>query len=248
MTSISETGHAKNVANFDQMITSVASFGTLYKPSRPELQIPALQTLATSARTSLNKVDAALPAFKNAVAAREVKFEPLSKLATRLLNAVKSTSTTEAVDDNVQALVHKIQGAKATPKLTEEEKTTLAAEGKSTKEISVSQMSYDSRLENLNKLVLQLGSIPEYKPNEPELQVATLRQLYNDMSTLNSAVVTAEKTLDNARIARNEVLYKSLSGLVDISADVKTYVKSVFGASAAQFKQVSKLEFNVVKS
>jgi hypothetical protein len=248
MTSTSETGHARNVANFDQLITTVIAFGMQYKPSRPELQIPALQTLATSARTSLNKVDTALPAYKNAVAAREVKFSPLSKLTTRLLNAVKSTSTTGAVDDNVQALVHKIQGAKATPKLTEEEKTALAAEGKSTKEISVSQMSYDSRLENLNKLILQLGSIPEYKPNEPELQVATLRQLHTDMSTLNATVVTAEKALGNARIARNEVLYKSLNGLVDISADIKTYVKSAFGASAPQFKQVSKLEFNAVKS
>ncbi|MDP4202020.1 MAG: hypothetical protein Q8861_04950 [Bacteroidota bacterium] len=247
MTSTSETGHAKNVANFDQLIATVISFGTQYKPSRTELQIPALQALAASARASLNKVDTALPAYKNAVAAREVKFSPLSKLTTRLLNTVKSTTTTVAVDDNVKSLVYKIQGAKATPKLTEEEKTALAAEGKSTKEISASQMSYDSRLENLNKLLLQLGSIPEYRPNEPELQVATLRQLYNDMNTLNTTVVTAQTALDNARIARNEVLYKEINGLVDIAADAKTYVKAVFGASAPQFRQVSKIKFNVVK-
>ncbi len=248
MTSTSETGHAKNVANFDQMITAVTSFGTSYNPSRPELQLPALQTLATSARASLNGVNAALPAYKNAVAAREVKFEPLSKLATRLLNTVKSTATTEAVDDNVQALVHKIQGTKATPKLTEEAKTALATEGKSTKEISVSQMSYDSRLENLNKLTLQLSSIPEYKPNEPELQIATLQQLYTELSSLNVAVSTAETVLANARAARNEALYKSLSGMVDIAADVKTYIKAAFGTTSPQYKQVSKLEFNTIRS
>jgi hypothetical protein len=248
MSKIFETGHAKNVANFEQLITMVLSQGEQYSPSRTELQVLALQTLSASARTSLDRVDTALPAFNNAVAARETKFSLLSPLATRLLNAVKSTSTTEAVDDNVKTLVNKIKGIKAASTLTEDEKKELAAEGKSTKEISSSQMSYDNRLENFNKLIQQLGSIPEYKPNEPELQVATLRQLHADMNTLNTAVMTTEQALGNARIARNEVLYKELSGLVNIAADVKTYIKSVFGATAPQFRLVSKLEFTPYKA
>jgi len=86
-------------------------------------------------------------------------------------------------------------------------------------------MSYDNRLENLNKLILQLDSIPEYQPNEPELQIATLQQLYTELNSLNVAVSTAETVLANARAARNEVFYKSLSGMVNIAADVKTYIK-----------------------
>jgi len=78
------------------------------------------------------------------------------------------------VDDNVKTLTRKIHGVKATSKLTDEEKKALAADGKAAKEISASQMSFDSRLENFDKLIQQLASIPEYAPNKPELQVSSL--------------------------------------------------------------------------
>jgi hypothetical protein len=42
---------------------------------------------------------------------------------------------------------------------------------------------------------------------------------------------------------RNSILYASVSGLVDVALDVKKYVKSVYGASSPQYKQVSKIEF-----
>jgi hypothetical protein len=248
MTSTSETGHAKNVANFDQLISSVSGFGATYNPSRTAIQLSSLQALSASARAALNGVSSAQADYSNAVAAREVKFQPLSKLATRILNAIKATDTTSSVDDNVKTLIRKIQGVKATPKLTGEDKKALAAEGKETKEISSSQLSFDSLLENFNKLIQLLVSIPQYAPNEEELKVITLTAQYNEMKTLNDTVVTTATALSNARIARNEVLYKENTGLVDIAADVKTYIKSLFGTSAPQFKQVSKLEFSPYKA
>jgi hypothetical protein len=40
-------------------------------------------------------------------------------------------------------------------------------------------------------------------------------------------------------------LYNPLSGLVKTALDVKKYVKSVFGASSPQDKQISGLKFKV---
>ena len=45
----------------------------------------------------------------------------------------------------------------------------------------------------------------------------------------------------------DSTLYNPLSGLVQTALDVKKYVKSVFGASSPQFKQVSGLEFSNIK-
>jgi hypothetical protein len=104
-------------------------------------------------------------------------------------------------------------------------------------------MSYDSRLENLDKLIALLTSVELYNPNEEELKVTSLTALYNDLKAKNTDVVTATIQLSNARISRNDVLYKPLTGLVDIAFDTKIYIKSVFGASSPQFKQVSKLNF-----
>ncbi|MDR2083871.1 MAG: hypothetical protein LBP67_02610 [Bacteroidales bacterium] len=42
----------------------------------------------------------------------------------------------------------------------------------------------------------------------------------------------------------NLMYKKEKSGMVDTALEVKKYVKSVFGATSPQFKQVSKLEFS----
>ena len=57
------------------------------------------------------------------------------------------------------------------------------------------------------------------------------------------AVVAAEVPLNNARITRNDTLYKANTGLVDIALDVKTYIKSVYGATSPQYKKISKIKF-----
>jgi hypothetical protein len=74
MASTSETGHANNVANFENLITSATAFGTSYNPSKSTLKLTALQTLFDAAKESLNAVNIAQSAYSNAVAAREFAF------------------------------------------------------------------------------------------------------------------------------------------------------------------------------
>jgi len=245
--SFSETGHAKNIANFDTLVTFATSYGTAYNPVRTAIKLPALQALATSGKAAVAAVNAALPAYSNAIAAREVAFAPLSKLITRVLNAIKASDTTVNVDENARTIARKIQGIRATPKKSEEAKKALAAEGKEVNEVSSSQMSYDNRLDNLDKLIKLLTSIPLYAPNEAELKVTALTTLYNDLKAKNTAVVAASAPLSNARIARNDIMYKDTTGLCDIAIDVKTYIKSLYGASSPQYKQISGLKFTKVR-
>ena len=60
---------------------------------------------------------------------------------------------------------------KVSAKITDEEKKALEAEGKEVNQISATQLSYDSRLENLDKLIMLLESVPYYKPNEEVLKL-----------------------------------------------------------------------------
>ena len=238
-----ETGHAKNVANFEKLITNVTGFGTVYNPSKESIKLPALNTLLAASKVAINNVNLTEPAYKNAVSAREVAFEPLSKLITRVNNALKASDSTSQVDESALTLIRKLQGRRATPKMAEEEKNAALAEGKEVNEISASQMSYDSRLDNFDKLIKLLASVPEYAPNETELTTGSLTTLYNELSSKNTAVINATVPLNNARIARSKVLYAPLTGVVDISVDVKMYVKSVFGATSPQYKAISGLLF-----
>ena len=63
----------------------------------------------------------------------------------------------------------------------------------------------------------------------------------------NKELSTAFTNISNSRIARDKVLYKDITGLVPIANDVKKYIKSVFGASSAEYAQVKSIEFKKVK-
>lgn len=246
MAKTSETGHAKNVANFATLITVVKGFKTAYNPSKPSIVLSALTILKTNADAVMADVNSKEGAYSSSIAAREVVFEPLSKLSTRIINALRATDASKAVINTAESLVRKLQGKRATPKKTTEELATLEGEGTAVKQVSSSQMGFDNRIENFDRLIKLLVSIPEYAPNEEELMTATLNSYYQSLQAANTKAVEAETNLDNARIARNEVLYKASVGLFDTAAAVKLYVKSVFGATSAQYKQLSGLAFKTV--
>lgn len=53
MPSSSETGHAKNVANFENLVAFVTGYGTKYNPYRESLKLPDLQNQLAAARSAL---------------------------------------------------------------------------------------------------------------------------------------------------------------------------------------------------
>ena len=97
--------------------------------------------------------------------------------------------------------------------------------------------------ENFSALIDLVSSVPSYTPNETDLSVASLATFRDNLQTANTNVTNAEVTYSNARISRNNTLYTKDTGLVDIAMDVKNYVKSIFGATSPQYKQVSGIKF-----
>uniref|UniRef100_UPI0032178E2B hypothetical protein n=1 Tax=uncultured Draconibacterium sp. TaxID=1573823 RepID=UPI0032178E2B len=243
MASTSETGHATNVAHFNDLISYVTSYGSAYNPSNEALTVTALQTLAAGANSSIDAVNAAIAQYNTAVAAREVAFDPLSKGVTRIMNFLKASGVSKQVFDSVNTVARKIKGVRALAKVTPEPDGTDPETTTEVKQVSASQMSYDSRVENFEKLIQLLEAIPEYAPNEEDLQIATLTTLGTTLNDKNNAVINAEVVLSNARIERNQILYTPTNGLCDIALFVKNYVKAVFGATSPQYKQISKLKF-----
>ena len=243
MSSTSETGHAKNVANFQDLISFCNGYGASYNPNKASITLAALGTKQTDAITALAAVNTNIPASTNAINQREILFNPLNKLITRVLNAVAASDVSKQVIDDVKTIARKLQGKRATPKIPTiiDDPTTPANE--SQKSISASQMSFDQRIQNMDKLIQLLTSLPGYKPNEPELSIAALTTLFNNMIAANTAAINAYTPLSNARIERNKILYNEITGLVTVAANVKTYIKSLFGATSPQYSQVNKLKF-----
>jgi len=87
MASTSETGHAKNVANFEDLISFCTGYGATYNPSKAAIQIASLNTLRTNAQGSITGVNSSKTAFTNATNSRQTSFDPLKKLCTKIVNA-----------------------------------------------------------------------------------------------------------------------------------------------------------------
>lgn len=247
MGSKSEISHANNVANFDFLIAFVLVCKDAFKPSNAAIGTASLQSVASAAKNAMGKVNDANSANNSATAARKVMFAPLNKLATKVVNSVRSTDASQEVVNQINALVRKLRGTRATPKKTEEEKLALAAEGKEVVEISGSQLGYDNRVANFDKMIRLLAGISLYAPNENELKLSELKAYYNQLNAVNEAVIKSSLSLGSARNSRSVIMYQETSGLVDLALATKNYIKSLFGARSNEYRQISKLKFIKIK-
>lgn len=241
MSSHSETGHAKNVANFGDLISFLTGYGATYNPSKNSLKISALTAQKTSADLALNAVIAKNTAYNVAVNTRMDAFKGLRALSTRLVNALQATDASDHMISNAKSLNRKIQGQRASKLNTPTDPTSPVPNT-----ISTSQQSYDQLIQHLSALIELLQAEPTYAPNENDLKTASLITYRNNLILKNQVVVDAYTDVTNARIGRNTVLYASSTGLVPIALDVKKYVKSIFNASSPQYREVSGIEFRML--
>ncbi len=242
---MSEVGHAKNTANFETLISFVTSYGATYNPSKPGLDVAKLSALLAQTLASLTDTNDKRSVSTDSINQRELVFEPLSKLTTRIGNALSVSVVDSLIAEDAKSIINKIQGKRASPNATPDPTIPVADQPKT---VSSSQMSYDQRVESFDRLIKVLEGQSGYVPNENELKTVTLNTKLTDMRAKNTAVVNSGVDLSNSRLSRNALLYADDKGLVKTAQDVKKYVKSVFGATSPQFKQISGLKFTTPKS
>ncbi|MBK7763481.1 MAG: hypothetical protein IPI46_08920 [Bacteroidetes bacterium] len=240
MKSTSETGHAINVANFNELITAVTALGATYAPAKASLKLASLNAISTAGANSLNEVISKKNAYNNAVNARMQSFSKMRPLATRVLAALHTTDANFELLKDAKTINRKIQGRRAVD-------IAPVAEGAAApKSISASQLSYDQLIQHFTTLVNLIETVPSYQPAENDLKLDTQQTYISELNSLNSQVSAAYIAIGNERIARNTILYKTLVGLVDIALSVKLYVKSVFGSNSPQYKGINKIAFRTI--
>lgn len=243
MASTSEVGHAKNVANFQDLIAFVDGYGATYNPNKNSLKLPQLNTLYTDSETALQKVVNKNTEYNNAVNDRVEAFDGLRSLSTRLVNALETTDANKEKIDDAKGFNRKLQGKRAS-KIEEPVDPNQPAP----KTISSSQQSYDQLIQHFEGLISVLESEPSYAPNEADLKVTALNAKAAGLKAKNNQVSVAYTAVSNSRIDRNKSLYKENSGLVDTATEVKKYIKSVYGATSPEFAQVKSIAFKTIKT
>ncbi|KUM23061.1 hypothetical protein ATB90_00935 [Flavobacterium psychrophilum] len=234
--SMSETGHNKNGANFSAAYQILEEMGAIYNPSNSNLFLANLQPKKVSLGEIITVLNDKKPIYKNAVADREVAIAPLGKRMSKALNYSKSINISDTDKENIASQVKKIRGDKKAK--------TVNPDTAEVETISTSQMSYDSRIANLETITSQFASHPEYAPNETEIQVPTLQAYHTELTTLSSLVNSAGNALITARKNRNQILYFDDQNIIQLIKDIKNYVKSLGDVAKPYYKALVKLKFS----
>lgn len=238
-----ETGHAKNVANFETLITYCKGYMQDYDPSNNALSIESLKALYSSAKIEINNVAVEIAPFNEVEGLRKTQFKNYKSLATKIMGALQSCGAPQTVVDDAETINRKMQGKRAPGK-----KIKLNKDGTPKNRISVSQQSYDMKIEHLDKMIELLAIEKKYKPNEEPLKVQTLRNYKQALEAINLLVKEAYVPYERALISRNKKLYTPIEGLVPTALIVKKYVMSIYGATTPEYKNIKKLSFrNIIE-
>lgn len=249
-----ETGHAKNVATFKDLISTCKGFGKSYKPSNPELTVESMTQRLVNTQVVTQTLIDSKEAYHRATSYRETLFAKVPALAARVLGALTSSKIAPQTVDHANSVYRKIRGRRAkavtmpNPATGNGQSATTEAATPTAKTISVSQLGFDNMTAHLTKLVAVAEAEPKYRPNEPELTVETLKVTLAELENANEAVRTATTAMNNALTARNQDLYAHETGLVSTAKLVKAYVKSAYGLGTSEHKKISVHQFTRYKA
>lgn len=239
-TSTSETGHNINVANFSTLITFCTGYGAIYNPALAAIKIPQLQIKYDASKQKLNLGEAKKALLNTAINERIIAFDGLEILCTKVINAFAVSGATEGDIKDLQTINKKIQGPAKKKEVKSKDETDP-------KTISTSQQSYDSKVNFFKNFIQYLEAKPIYNPNETALKTPALQTKLDDMEIKNANLDTAFFNSNKALNDRNNEMYNPTTGLVQLSKDVKKYVRSIFGSNSPEFHQINSIAFEVIK-
>lgn len=239
---VSESGHARNVASFGQLLAFIKRYEEKYIPSREALSLASLDKMNYQAIELLNRCKQQETSFDNAVDTRRILFATLRPLSTKVLGAFKASGVDPANIEGAVTISRKLQGRPASLKKGE----AITADNEAARTVSSSQQSYVQLAQHFSGLRELVSSHKAYRPNEEELQPEVLYRFQESLMNATSNVDTALSLWSGTRIERDKLLYHPANGIVHISRAVKEYVKSVFGASGREYKEVKAIPFKMM--
>jgi len=239
MASISEVGHAKNIAHLNLLNTHIRALGNAYQPANHKIELHNLEHLYHTAFSQQELVNSLAAPYWKAVKARQELFRGLNKELSKLritCKAIEGISPEQL--EEAMSIIRAVKGDRKPEKVTAST-DKLAAEVNH----SVSQLSFELRVRNMGFLILFLQGIRNYNPGEPAHQIAALLEMKAQMLQATKAVNDAFVPLHNAGSSRNYILYHSIDNLVKLATAAKDYLYVLLDGHTGQYRALSGIRF-----
>lgn len=235
------SGHGKNLANFQRLIHAFDEMGPAYNPARASLTVPALTALYHRGREALDNVEKSKQANRKNVNARKDASKRVKASSTKAFHALKTFDITPVTIENARSFHMRIQGKRVNPKKEEPVPVETGQSEEPKKKRSAAQQNYDALIENFGKFVMFLQSEPLYTPNEEELKTTTLIALLEEARAINMALAVTKNSMSSSFSVRKEIFYGDNDSILLISKAAKMYAKAKFGSTGDRYKRISKI-------
>jgi hypothetical protein len=240
--------HANQVAAWDKVLGLCNDKGGSYKPSNPSMNSTALKKLLEDSQKSIKTVQDAKNDLVTAVNQRHRAFDQLPIIGTRIIGALSATG---APSDHVADVNRIRQRFRFQPPLRSSAfkknsgGQTEQIQGTGAPSASIpgrlSQLDFESKIQNFAELIGLLGNDSPYMPNEASLKIEALNSMLEDLRKKHDAAEHAKSTLSEVRRTRNRLLFGS-DGIYGRAKKVKDYFKSVFGARDQEYMEIRKIK------
>jgi len=230
-------GNVKQVAAFGKLVGICNDLGASYNPSKATLSSTALVTLLEQAQQKVEAVNVARTQFLLAVNARQESFAALPAITSRMVRALAATESSAENIRDARILRQRLSSNRFPKQVT----ASVGSDQPTVKTRSISRLDFESQADSFSKLIQLVQRIPDYAPNEVDLQVSALTNLLTELKLKTQQVAKAANEFATVRIERNKVL-AGKNGMYETAAAVKEYIRSVFGVRSEAARELGKLK------
>ena len=225
------------INNFSGLIDVVKKFGAAYNPSNPNLTLANLEKFQTEGRLSIKRVSDAETVYLNATTRRLNLFKDQNQTLSRILAMLQSQGVDKNIYQDLYQVVKQIKGY--SKKQSVPAKTGELKPDKHTG----AYITLEKRAEDFLQVIEFLEMIPDYKPNNSELEIAGLKAYQVEMEQINEEVAEFENTLTNERHKRDLLFYNEENGIILLGRQVKANIRGTFGRTSSEHLQVIPFKF-----
>lgn len=239
-----ESGHNKNVANFETAKIILTAQGAEYAPPQTLITLANLQTHLTAAQGALADTDAKQAAKTIAVDEVQAEFAGLDKYVRNIKNNAAVVLNDPAFTADLQTIVNEF----APPgRKTGLEDDPLTPEDESRTPQSQSQRSRDNQIAYLADINALLKSREDYVTTDTPYTTEGIDNKIAVLTAKNNAAKATQAALGNSLDARDALLYNNPDCLINRINLIKPYVALKFGKDSAVYQQINALEFRKIK-
>ncbi|MCF8425395.1 MAG: hypothetical protein K9H61_05500 [Bacteroidia bacterium] len=223
--------------NFSGLIDVVKKFGTAYNPSNTNLSLTALETFLTEGRLANKRVNDAETVYLNAATRRSNLFKDQNQILSRILAILQSEGVDKNLYHDLNQVVKQIKGYSK-----KQSAPAVIGEPQPNKHTGA-YLTLEKRAEDFLQVISFLEMIPNYQPNNTELEITALKAYQLEMEQINDVVATSENALSNERHKRDLLFYNEENGIIVVGRQVKAYIRGSFGRTSSEHLQVIPFKF-----